>query len=342
MSKSGVFFPAEWYPQSGVQICWPHLETDWSDILDEVIECYISFSKEILKQEKLVVVCREASEVEMCFSAKERENLTCIEIDSNDTWARDHAAISVFIDNKPVVLDFGFNGWGLKFAANKDNLITEKLYKLNVYQPKVSYLDYRNFILEGGSVESDGKGTLLTTSKCLLAPNRNQPMNKMDIDGFLKESLGADRVLWLSYGYLEGDDTDSHVDTLARFCNENTIAYVKCDDINDIHYPELKMMEQELKSFLTKDGQPYNLIALPMTDAMYGDGGRMPSTYANFLILNNSVLLPTYGSVKDDLAIDLLQEAFPEREVVGIDCRALVKQYGSLHCVTMQYPEGFF
>lgn len=336
-----VFFPAEWHSQSGIQLTWPHIGTDWADILNEVIDCYLSISREIIKREKLIIVSSDNSEVEQYFSDEEKKNIIFTEIESNDTWARDHSAISVFIDNKPILLDFGFNGWGLKYASNYDNQITNRLYKMSVFNPDVEYKNHLNFILEGGSIETDGKGTLLTTSQCLLAPNRNQPLSKEQIEEQLKNTLGINRVLWLNYGFLAGDDTDSHIDTIARFCDEDTIAYIKCDDVSDSHYFELMQMENELQSFVKSDGKPYNLLPLPMVDALYGNSGRLPATYANFLIINKAVLLPTYGTTKDEIAKKQLQMQFPDREIVGIDCRPLIKQHGSLHCVTMQFPKGF-
>lgn len=336
-----VVFPAEWYPQSGVLITWPHADTDWFDILEEVTQCYVTFSKEILKRQKLIVVCPEEDEVVKHFTKEEQKNLIISEQKSNDTWSRDHGAISVFVNGIPTLLDFGFNGWGLKFAANYDNQITQHLFEQEEFKPDVQYESKLNFILEGGSIESDGEGTLLTTSQCLLAPNRNQPMMQEELEEYLKKSLGADRILWLNHGYLAGDDTDSHIDTLARFCDKNTIAYVKCDDETEEHFDELKLMEKELKSFKTSEGKLYRLIPLPMADAVYHDGYRLPATYANFLIINGAVLIPAYASAKDETAKAQLQKAFPHHEIIGIDCRPLIKQHGSLHCVTMQLPKGF-
>ena len=212
----------------------------------------------------------------------------------------------------------------------------------NTEKPGFTVPGYRNcldFVLEGGSLESDGNGTLLTTSECLLSEFRNPSYTREMIEQRLKEDLGLMRVLWLNNGYLEGDDTDSHIDTLARFCDRNTIAYVRCDDPIDAHFEALQKMEAELKQFTTIAGQPYRLLPLPMADAAYDEeGNRLPATYANFLIVNGGVLVPTYGNpVKDEMALNQLRLAFPEREVVGVDCRALVEQHGSLHCVTMQY-----
>ena len=336
---AGIVLPAEWFPQSGVQVTWPHDGTDWRDMLEEVTSCYVAFSKEILKREKLLVVAPPSHNVRHYFTEEEQHNLLCVEVESNDTWARDHGAITVFDGEQRTLIDFGFNAWGLKFAAHYDNQISGHLFRAGVFQSGTTYQNRLNFILEGGSIESDGKGTLLTTS-CLLAPNRNQPMTRQEIDHYLKRTLGAERVLWLNHGYLAGDDTDSHIDTLARFCDEETIAYVKCDDENDEHFSELQAMEAELKTFLAHNGKPYRLIPLPMAEPVFEAGQRLPATYANFLIINNAVLLPYYGTDKDEVAKQLLQEAFHTREIVGIDCRPLIKQHGSLHCVTMQFPEG--
>ena len=297
--------------------------------------------KEILKREKLLVVCPNEDDVIRHFNKEEQKNLLLAVVRSNDTWARDHGALSVFLDGKPVILDFGFNAWGLKFAANYDNQITRELYEQDIFQPQVHYRCHLNFILEGGAIESDGKGTLLATSECHTSPNRNQPMELDDIEHYLKTTLGAKRVLWLNHGYLEGDDTDHHIDTLARFCNEHTIAYVQCNDPNDEHFDELKAMEKELRSFVTEEGKPYKLIPLPMADAIYSKGYRLPATYANFLVINEAVLMPFYGTPKDKTAKQQLQKAFPDRTIVGIDCQALIQQHGSLHCTAMQYPQGF-
>lgn len=338
---SHIVFPAEWHSQSGVQITWPHPKTDWCDMLEEVTACYVAFSKEILKRQKLLIVCHNEDKVTSYFTKNERQNLLTVSLKSNDTWARDHGAISVFRDHQPTLLDFGFNAWGLKFAANLDNQITQAVYKKNIFLSEVNYENCLNFVLEGGSIESDGKGTILTTSQCLLAPNRNQPMTQSDIEEYLKNTLGANRILWLDYGYLAGDDTDNHIDTLARFCDERTIAYVQCNDKDDEHFDELQKMEQQLSTFITFEGKPYTLVPLPMADAVYDEKYRLPATYANFLIINGAVLMPTYASPKDEIAKSQLQKIFPDREIIGIDCRPLIKQHGSLHCVTMQFPEGF-
>lgn len=335
-----VVFPAEWHPQEAVMITWPHRDSDWAPMLEDVTRTFLAISKEILRREKLLALVPPDLDITPLFTEEERMNLITVEILSNDTWARDHGPITLFRDGSPVVTDFGFNGWGLKFAADRDNLINGELFSKGIFHPSATYQNRLNFILEGGSLESDGEGTLLTTSACLLAPNRNQPMTQQEIEEALKEMLGIGRVLWLNNGYLAGDDTDSHVDTLARFCDSHTIAYVKCDDVSDEHFESLSAMEQELRDFVTAAGEPYRLVPLPMADAVYSDGERLPATYANFLILNNAVLIPFYGTGKDETARHQLQQAFPDREVIGVDCSSLIRQHGSLHCVTMQLPKG--
>ena len=329
-----IRIPAEWEPQSFVQLTWPHAGTDWADMLDEVSECFVSIAREIVKRERLLIVCADKNSVREQLRDLSQDKITCVEIPTNDTWARDHGGITVMEDGKPVVLDFTFNGWGMKFPANLDNQITRQLFEKNIFPENVKYHNRLNFVLEGGSIESDGQGTILTTAECLLSENRNN-LSKEEIEAKLKEYLGAERILWLHHGYLAGDDTDSHVDTLARFCSPDTIAYVKCDDENDEHYSELKKMEEEIFSFA-----PLGVggIPLPMADAVYDENGdRLPATYANFLIINDAVLMPTYNSPKDEIARGQLQKAFPDREIISIDCLALIKQHGSLHCVTMQY-----
>lgn len=333
-----ILFPSEWHQQSAIQLTFPHAGTDWNYMLEEVEECFCNIANTIIKYEKLLIVAPNIEHVKKTLQAKgiALTNIRFFSCPTNDTWARDHGGITVLKNGKPVVLDFKFNGWGLKFAANFDNLITSNLYKAGYFS--AVYENKLNFVLEGGSLESDGKGTLLTTSECLLSPNRNGEWNKEEIEEYLKKQLGLKRILWLNHGFLEGDDTDSHIDTLARFCSEDTIAYVKCEDKNDIHFQALQEMENELKTFTTLNGKPYRLLALPMADAIYDNNERLPATYANFLVINNAVLYPTYNQPGNDKkAGEVLKIAFPGRDIIGIDCTALIKQHGSLHCVTMQY-----
>ena len=336
-----ILFPAEWYPQSGIQLTWPHEETDWAYMLDEVTTCYIELAREIARRERLLIVTPHPKQVKQLLQGVvDLEAVTFAQCPTNDTWARDHGGITLFCDGTPAIYDFKFNGWGLKFAANYDNLITSTLCRQGRFNAR--YENRLNFVVEGGALESDGAGTLLTTSECLLSPNRNGEWSQARIEEYLKETFGLQRVLWLDHGYLAGDDTDSHIDTLARFAPGNTIVYVQCTDPTDEHYEALRRMEEQLRTFTTLEGAPYRLLPLPMADAVYDENGeRLPATYANFLIMNDAVLYPTYCQPSNDLAAaQVLEQAFPDREIVGIDCSPLIRQHGSLHCVTMQYPQN--
>ena len=341
MARS-IILPAEWHPQSAIQLTWPHENSDWGYMLEEVTACFVNIAVEILKRQKLIIVCNETATVSFELSQVDAntDNLILVELPTNDTWARDHGGITIIRNGQKQIYDFTFNGWGLKFAANHDNQITRGLFEKKIFGDDIHLFNKMDFVLEGGAIESDGQGTLLTTSECLLSPNRNSYYAKDAIEEYLMRSFGLDRVLWLDHGYLAGDDTDSHIDTLARFCDENTIAYVKCDDEEDEHYEALKKMEEQLKTFVDFEGKPYNLIALPMARAVYDDDAqRLPATYANFLIMNDAVLLPFYNDKEtDEQARQVLQQAFATREIIGIDCTTLIQQHGSLHCVTMQYP----
>ncbi len=336
-----LLFAPEWAPQSGVQLTWPHAGTDWKDQLPAVTACFLDLAREISRRERVFIVAPEAGTLHDTLQHADvcMENVRLLSLPTNDTWARDHGALTLVGGPTPVLLDFRFNGWGEKFPAEEDNRITRRAYRAGMLHGELE--DHLDFIFEGGSIETDGKGTLLTTTHCLMAPHRNTRMNRQEVERYLLQALRSDRVLWLDYGSLEGDDTDGHIDTLARLCPDHTITYVQCSDPTDSHYMELKRMEQQLQEFRTTDGLPYRLLPLPMADPVFEDGERLPATYANYLVINGAVLYPTYHSPeKDAQAGRVLKEAFPGREIIGIDCRTLISQHGSLHCVTMQYPEG--
>lgn len=339
MSK--IRLPAEWEEQDGVLLSWPHAASDWSEDLELVEPVFANLAAAISHHERVIIVA-PANELIMpaiVAAGGDPTQVTLIELPTNDTWSRDFGPITIEEDDKLRLLDFGFNGWGLKFAANHDNQITQRLGAAGIFcthQPQVVGL-----ILEGGAIESDGCGTILTTTECLLNPNRNPHLTQSEIEETLCTLFGAIRILWLDHGYLAGDDTDSHIDTLARLCPNNTIAYVFCDDPGDEHYTALQRMHEQLLTFRTLDGHPYRLLPLPWPQACYGPSSeRLPATYANFLIINGAVLVPTYNCGRDDEALAVIAEAFPERKVIGIDCSPLILQHGSLHCVTMQLPKG--
>ena len=332
MNKQNRRMPAEWEPQSMVQLTWPHKDTDWAPILPEITAVYNEMAREIRKREKLLIVA--PAEVQ-----PPTLNSYLITLNTNDTWARDHGFITVeeltANSQKPktkILLDFCFNGWGEKFEATLDNEINRHLYDQGLI--KGIYESHLDFVLEGGSIESDGKGTIFTTSCCLMAPHRNQPLTQSEIEQRLKQSLGAERVVWINHGSLIGDDTDGHIDTLVRICPDDTLLYIGSDE----EHPDLLLMEEELKTFRTLEGKPYRLLKLPLPRPIYDGGDRLPATYANYLVINDAVLVPTYNQPDlDQEAMRIIQQAFPDREIVGIDCRAVIKQHGSLHCCTMQY-----
>ena len=331
-----IRFPAEWEKQSFLQLTFPHQKSDWSSILDEVTVCFVEIIETAARFQDVLVVCDNVERVKSFFDST--QNIFFVQADSNDTWARDHGGITVLENGKAVVHDYIFNGWGDKFDAGLDTQITKKLFKKGAFTN--CYLKSFDFVLEGGSLESDGEGTILTTSECLLSKNRNEHLSKNQIEQLLKENFGAERILWLNHGYLAGDDTDSHIDTLARFCDEKTIAYVSCENPEDEHYEALGQMKKELQQFTDFEGNPYKLVEVPLPDACFDtDGNRLPATYANFTIINGAVLVPVYGVSKDERALEILQSCFPDRKVIGVNCRVLIEQHGSLHCVTMQYPE---
>ncbi len=345
-----MFFPAEWHQQAFVQLTWPHQDTDWAPVLADAIDCFCNIVREIVKYEPVLIVAQHPDEAkaDLVRMGVELADITFVSCPTNDTWARDHAFITCIdpTQNQVFLNDFQFNGWGLKFAANHDNQINKTLLphladRYKTVGITAEYVNHLDFVFEGGSIESDGEGTLMVTSSCLLAENRNNTLSQQEIEKKIKDFFQAERILWIQHSWLAGDDTDGHIDTVARFCSPTSIAYVKCDNPNDEHYEELQAMEQELLSLCTLQGLPYTLFPLPLPDPCFDEeGNRLPATHANFLIINGAVLVPTYHQAeKDEEALTQLQKAFPDRKVIGIDCRVLILQHGSLHCSTMQYPQ---
>src|SRR5574344_456993 len=335
--------PAEWFPQSGIQLTWPHEATDWAPILKEVTETYIRMAYEIASRELLLIVTPDVESVkyliEMRLPKNILKNIRYFECDTNDTWARDHAFITLVSEQGKHLLDFKFNGWGEKFPSTKDNAINRHLFGSGLVNGE--YVDHTDFVLEGGSIESDGKGTIFTTSCCMTAKHRNEPMDRNGIEEAMKKSLQADRILWIDHGHLIGDDTDGHIDTLVRIAPNNILLYVGCDDATDPQYDDMKAMEEQLKGFKTAGGEPYRLMKLPMPSPIYDGEDRLPATYANFLIMNKAIIMPTYAQHdNDESARKILQKAFKGYDVICIDSRTLILQHGSIHCCTMQYPSG--
>lgn len=351
--------PAEWEPLDAVLMAWPPATSAWAPQLEAARATHAAIGAAISRRTVLLLaVAADEAEASTTSSAAPENNalaaaraallaagaepaaLRLLPCPLNDTWARDFGPITVLADGCPRLLDYGFNGWGLKFPANHDNQVTRRLHAQGVFG--TTPLKTMDMILEGGSIESDGAGTLLVTANCLLEANRNPALNRAQIEARLQADLGAVRVLWLEHGHLEGDDTDAHIDTLARFCPGDTIAFVACDDPHDPHYTALQTMRAELEALRTLEGNPYRLVPLPWPAAIYNkDGQRLPATYANFLFVGDTVLVPTYGQpTTDAAALAAVAEACPGYQVEGINCRALIEQHGSLHCVTMQIPQG--
>lgn len=339
--------PAEWEQQSAVMLIWPHEDTDWHPYLDEITEVYLQMADAITRHEALLVTARDTNSIRALLAERLTEEqmrqVTLFACDNNDTWARDVAPISLVAgmetegNSLPVrLLDFCFNGWGEKFAAEKDNSINRQLYEAGLLQGTME--NHKDFVLEGGSIESDGDRTLFTTTACLMAPHRNQPLTKDDIDKRLRQLFpNVERVVWLNHGQLAGDDTDGHIDTIVRIAPNDTLLYIGCDDKEDEHYEDFRLLEEQLTQLRTLDGRPYRLLRLPMPDAVYDDGERLPATHANFLVINGAVLAPTYNQPeKDRAALETIREAFPDREIIGIDSRTIIRQHGSIHCLTMQ------
>ncbi|WP_245706939.1 agmatine deiminase family protein [Thiothrix caldifontis] len=335
-------FLAEWHPQWGVLLAWPHPDTDWADNLASAETCYAEIVSAISQRENVLLLCHDLphqTHIQSVLSTLpyHPQRVQFVTIPYDDTWARDFGFITVLHNGQPVLLDFTFNAWGGKFSASQDNAINQRLVKHPLLDSNT--FETHSLVMEGGSLETDGQGTLLTTEICLLNPNRNPTLDKATIETELRKALGVSRILWLAHGHLEGDDTDAHIDTLARFADPHSIVYMSCTDPTDSHYKPLLAMEKELLTLRQANGEPYRLFPIPLPAAIYEDGRRLPASYVNFLIINGAVLLPVYADeCFDPVAIEQMQAAFPQHEIIPIDCRALIAQNGSLHCITMQIP----
>jgi agmatine deiminase len=335
----------EWTEQSGVMLTWPHAETLWFNMLDEIDRVFVEVTKAIATHEHVLISCfnhiHEAHIIDLLTHANVNLSRVLIFIvPANDIWVRDHGPLTGILKNQLVLLNFSFNGWGEKYAYDLDNQVTQTLHKQGAFgEIQLSTID---LVLEGGSVDVDGAGTLLTTTSCLLAKSRNPTLSQDEISKQLKEVFGLKKILWLDHGYLAGDDTDGHIDTLARFTDPNTICYVSCSDKTDAHYGPLKKMETQLKSFTNANDKIYRLVPLPWPKAQFAksDGHRLPASYANFLIINGAVLMPTYDDPADIEAKFILSSCFPNHEIIGIHSIPLIQWHGSLHCMTMQLPKG--
>jgi agmatine/peptidylarginine deiminase len=343
-TPSSIHFPPEWAEQSAVLLAWPYAEGDFSPWLEAVEQTYDLIALEISRRQNLIVACRDGGhrrhiEKRQFGLRANLDHVRLVEIPYDDVWVRDTAPLTVELPQGPRLLDFRFNGWGYKYEHGADAQLARSLFDAGLFGGTA--MESVDFVLEGGSIESDGAGSLLSTTRCLLNPNRNPGLTQDHIERQLRDSFGVRRILWLHHGHAEGDDTDAHVDTLARFCSVDTIAYTACEDPDDALYDNLKAMERELQGFRTLAGRPYRLVPLPIPRPIRSEeGDRLPATYANFLIINGAVLVPVYADPADHLALERLAACFPDREIVPIFATPLIRQFGSIHCMTMQFPKS--
>ena len=335
-------FPAEWEPQSAVLMAWPHEGTDWAERLESIENCFAAIMAGICTQQKLILCVpnervEQQARKQLTRAQCNVNNLIVVRLPYNDTWLRDSGPITLKNpDNSNLLLDFHFTAWGGKFEASLDDEIISQLLKSDTF---INTSHQRiDFALEGGGIETDGEGTLLSTWHCL--HERHPVKSREEISHILMSSLRQDRVLWLNYGYLEGDDTDAHIDTLARFASPTAIVYQGCQSESDSHYVELQKMALEISQLRRTNGMAYELFELPWPEPILDKGRRLAASYANFLIINGAVLMPIYDDPADQRAIVVMQKAFPAHEIIPINCRDLIWQNGSLHCCTMQLPIG--
>lgn len=337
--------PAEWAPQDAVLLTWPHPATDWAECLSEVETVFFQLAAAISQRQALIVLCHNSFLLQRLQKILpdyqvQLQRTFLLQIPSNDSWARDHGPVTVYNQAGDAIwLNFDFTGWGNKFDSTLDNQINGHLFGASII--KTTAIETVDIVLEGGAFETDGNGVLLVNENCLLHPNRNPQLNQHELEQRLAELLGIQKFLWLQHPPLSGDDTDGHIDTLARFTPGGAILHVSCDERSDEHFQPLQQLRSQLANFTNSHGKPYPLIPLPWPSAKYdANGNRLAASYANYLVINGAVLVPTYQDVKDTQALEIIQKAHPGYSIIGIDCLPLIRQGGSLHCVTMQLPRG--
>ncbi len=339
--------PPEWSSQSAIMLIWPHAQTAWAPILAKIEAVFLAIIQAVTRFQSVVLVVHNDDVLSAAKAQLENAQISLQQIHfylipNNDTWARDCGPITVIDSDtqSPVLLDFTFNGWGQKYPANLDNAITRQLHS-NAPFNGLSYVKIP-WVLEGGSIENNGAGCLLTTSRCLLDKKRNPHASKTRWEEKFQTLFGIEKVLWLDHGHLAGDDTDAHIDILARFIKPDTILYTHCDDPDDHHFADLQRMAQQLSTFTQTNGQRFQLIPLPWPTPQSLNGRRLAVSYANFLLINQAVLVPLYDDPADKIALQQFEQHLPDREIIGIPCPPLLTQNGSLHCLTMQFPQGIF
>ena len=334
----GYSFPPEWAKHEATWLTWPHKEESWPGKIESIYEPYCQFIKIVATGEKVRINVRDEAMKASAIThlQKAGADLSQIEFyfnESNDAWCRDHGPAFVTKGKEKAVVDWGYNAWGGKYPPyDLDDVIPNKIAKhfnLPLFTPEI--------VMEGGSVEFNGAGTILTSTACLLNENRNPHLCKEQIETYLKEFYGAEQILWVGEGIV-GDDTDGHIDDITRFVNENTVLTVVESNPLDENYILLQENLITLKAMRLLDGRPLNIIKLPMPSPVIHEDTRLPASYANFYIANAAVIVPTFRDVNDEIALEIIQNAFPDRKVVGIDSTDIIWGLGSFHCLSQQEP----
>lgn len=338
----GYYFPAEFAPHAATWLSWPHKEASWPGKIDTIYAPYCSFIKEVTAGEPVHINVVDAAMRDFATEQLIKAGVDLAQVKfflhpTNDAWCRDHGPaflVNPQAEVKKVIVDWGYNAWGDKYPPyDLDDQIPTLIahaYDIPVFYPGI--------VMEGGSVEFNGKGTVLTSTACLLNPNRNPHLDKDQIEAFLRNYYGVEQVLWVSEGIV-GDDTDGHIDDTVRFVNEDTVLTVIEENTSDENYDLLQTNLAELQQMRLPDGRPLNIIELPMPDPVIYEGQRLPASYANFYIANSVVVVPVFGSEKDDRALQIISDCFPGRKVVGIDSTDIIWGLGSFHCLSQQEPE---
>ncbi|PJJ76392.1 agmatine deiminase [Thermoflavifilum aggregans] len=339
----GYYFPAEWHPHRATWLNWPHNEDSWPGKIQSIYPEFIRFIKELTKGEKVCLNVNDEVMENMVRRSLEREQTDMEQIEfyrhpTNDAWCRDCGPaflINPAAAQPKVIVDWRFNAWGGKYTPYElDDQLPEKIAQalgLPVYHPGI--------VMEGGSVDFNGEGTVLTTRACLLNPNRNPHLSQQEIEAYLQAYYGVKQVLWLEDG-IAGDDTDGHIDDIVRFVNPHTVVAVVEPNPEDENYEPLQQNLKLLKSMRLLDGKPIDIVELPMPKPVYYEGRRLPASYANFYIGNKVVIVPTFRDPEhDEQALQILSQCFPDREVVGIDSVDIIWGLGSFHCLSQQEPE---
>jgi agmatine deiminase len=338
----GFRMPAEWEPHRGTWLSWPHKEASWPGKFEPVPAIFGRLARHLAEHEEVHInVAGPAMETEarrvLEAAGADRTRVFFHHNPTNDAWCRDHGPMFVERDaggrREQLILDWGYNAWGGKYPPfDLDDVVPTRI-GLELGIP----VESPGIILEGGSIDVNGRGTLITTEACLLNPNRNPQLDRHAIEQYLRSFLGVSKILWLGDG-IAGDDTDGHVDDLTRFVNPDTVVTVVEDDPSDENYEPLQENLERLRGMTDQDGRPFRVVTLPMPRALYHEDQRLPASYANFYIANGVVMLPTYDEERDAEAASTLQSLFPDRRVIGIDCTDLVWGLGAFHCVTQQWP----